>query len=107
MIILENKTDLALVPVISDGLLREWADSGFDNSNAGLLGKKALDLLCARTTADVRNKHRMLLNSFYCFQTRTEELSARIVQLEAQNKRMRETNVKMQARVEQEEEYVC
>ncbi|KAI6241020.1 hypothetical protein M3Y99_00413100 [Aphelenchoides fujianensis] len=86
----ESKTDLSLVPVISDQLLRDWADGGFENANAGLLGKKALDLLCVKTAAE----------------TRCEELIKRIVRLEILNKQMRETNVKMQARVEQEEEYI-
>lgn len=35
-----------------------------------------------------------------------EELNNRVATLEATNKRIRETNVKMQARVEQEEEYI-
>lgn len=49
--------DLSLVPVISDQLLREWAEgvSGFDNANVGLLGKKALDLLCLKVAAEVSN----------------------------------------------------
>ncbi|KAI6188041.1 hypothetical protein M3Y98_00310800 [Aphelenchoides besseyi] len=86
----ELKTDLSLVPVISDQLLRDWADGGFENANIGMLGKKALDLLCAKGVAEGR----------------VEELNVRITQLEVLNKRMRETNVKMQARVEQEEEYI-
>lgn len=47
--------DLSLVPVISDQLLREWAEgsSGFENANVGLLGKKALDLLCLKVAAEV------------------------------------------------------
>ncbi|KAI6235528.1 hypothetical protein M3Y95_00061100 [Aphelenchoides besseyi] len=86
----ESKTDLSLVPVISDQLLRDWADGGFENANIGMLGKKALDLLCAKGVAEGR----------------VEESNVRITQLEVLNKRMRETNVKMQARVEQEEEYI-
>jgi uncharacterized protein YlxW (UPF0749 family) len=36
------------------------------------------------------------------FQGRIEELNTRVAQLESANKKMRESNVKMQARVEQE-----
>ncbi|CAD5221572.1 unnamed protein product [Bursaphelenchus xylophilus] len=89
----ESKTDLSLIPVISDQLLKNWSDGeggGFDKADVGLLGKKALDLLYLKNSAE----------------SRAEELSNRILALEATNRRMRESNVKMQARVEQEEEYI-
>jgi hypothetical protein len=78
--------------VISDQLLREWAESpsGFENANVGLLGKKALDLLCLKTSAEAR----------------IDDLNSRVAHLESTNKKMRENNVKMQARVEQEEEFI-
>lgn len=40
------------------------------------------------------------------FQNRIDELNNRVIQLELANRKMRESNVKMQARVEQEEEYI-
>lgn len=54
-LVLDFRTDLSLVPVISDQLLREWSESscGFENANVGLLGKKALDLLSLKNAAEV------------------------------------------------------
>ncbi|KAH7702329.1 coiled-coil domain-containing protein 6 [Aphelenchoides avenae] len=74
---LEHKLDLAMVPVISDQLL-----------------------------FDIVNKERTYEQIDVHLFAKNEQLKAKVAQLEATNKQIRETTVKMQARVEQEEEYI-
>ncbi|KAI6214989.1 hypothetical protein M3Y94_00332800 [Aphelenchoides besseyi] len=96
----ESKTDLSLVPVISDQLLRDWADGGFENANIGMLGKKSIGfVVCKRVV--LKSRMCELLN--WKFLTNGIRL---FVSCKHTSFRMRETNVKMQARVEQEEEYI-
>jgi DNA repair exonuclease SbcCD ATPase subunit len=88
----EHKLDLAMVPVISDQLLFDIVNKErtYEQIDVHLFVKKSLDLLSAKTALESKN----------------EQLKAKVAQLEATNRQIRETTVKMQARVEQEEEYI-
>ncbi|KAI1732202.1 coiled-coil domain-containing protein 6 [Ditylenchus destructor] len=88
----ENKLDLAMIPVISDQLLTSIVNKerSIEQIDVYLFVKKSLDLLTAKNAAEAK----------------VEQLKLRCAELEIENKNIRESKVKMQVRVEQEEEYI-
>ncbi|KAK0397343.1 hypothetical protein QR680_002091 [Steinernema hermaphroditum] len=84
--------DFSSVPLITDKLMTDvlTKDLTYARQNIAYFAKKALDLLKERNAA----------------QAFAEQMKAKVKLLENQNKCIRESAVRMQARVEQEEEYI-
>uniref|UniRef100_A0A1I7YVL5 Mitotic spindle assembly checkpoint protein MAD1 n=1 Tax=Steinernema glaseri TaxID=37863 RepID=A0A1I7YVL5_9BILA len=84
--------DYSSVPLIADKLMTEvlTKDLNYARQNITYFAKKALDLMKERNAALIS----------------VEQMKAKVKVLENQNKSIRESAVRMQARVEQEEEYI-
>lgn len=88
----EKMLNLAMVPVISDQLVYDIVNKerNFDQVDVHLFVKKCLDLLAVKNAAEIK----------------IEQLRHKVAELEMENRHIRESKVRMQLRVEQEEEYI-
>lgn len=108
--------NLAMVPVISDQLVYDIVNKerNFDQVDVHLFVKKCLDLLAVKNAAEVLFHSSSLLFQIYFYlhylwylvQIKIEQLRHKVAELEMENRHIRESKVRMQLRVEQEEE-VC